>query len=344
VTDVDSDYRIGQPELRLEPDRARAADLGVSASDIAGTVNALVGGVRVGRFNTDGRRLDMRLRLLADQRSRPEQLALLKVRGRDGSLVPLGALVSTGEHPAALAITRRDRERAVTLFANVASGASQEQALAQVAALSKSLPEGVRLALGGASVAFRESMDSLVFALLLGVLVAYMVLGAQFNSFLHPVTVLTILPLSVAGAALALLASGKTLNIFSMIGVLLLMGIAKKNSIVLVDYARREREAGASAEGAMLRAGPIRLRPILMTSLATGTAAIPAALALGQGSETRAPMALAVIGGLVVSTVLSLFVVPAFYVLSDHASEWLRGRRDGGAPSVTAGTGTGARA
>jgi multidrug efflux pump subunit AcrB len=211
VTDVDSDYRIGQPELRLEPDRARAADLGVSASDIAGTVNALVGGVRVGRFNTDGRRLDMRLRLLADQRSRPEQLALLKVRGRDGSLVPLGALVSTGEHPAALAITRRDRERAVTLFANVASGASQEQALAQVAALSKSLPEGVRLALGGASVAFRESMDSLVFALVLGVLVAYRVLGAQFNSFLHPVTVVTVLPRSVAGAGLALLASGETL-------------------------------------------------------------------------------------------------------------------------------------
>jgi multidrug efflux pump subunit AcrB len=138
--------------------------------------------------------------------------------------------------------------------------------------------------------------------------------------------VLTILPLSVAGAAFALLLAGKTLNVFSMIGVLLLMGIVKKNSIVLVDYARREREAGATAEAAMSRAGPIRLRPILMTSMATGTAAIPAALALGQGAETRAPMAVAVLGGLVVSTILSLFVVPAFYVMADRASVWLRER------------------
>jgi multidrug efflux pump subunit AcrB len=326
VTDVDTDYQVGQPELRIEPDRARAADLGVSASEIAGTVNALVGGVRVGRFNADGRRLDIRVRLLADQRSRPEQLSLLKVRASGGALVPLATLVSTEEKPSALAITRRDRERAITIFGNVAAGASQEQALAEVAALSGTLPEGVRLVLGGASMAFQESMRSLLFALLLGVIVAYMVLGAQFNSFLHPVTVLTILPLSVAGAAFALLLAGKTLNVFSMIGVLLLMGIVKKNSIVLVDYARREREAGATAEAAMSRAGPIRLRPILMTSMATGTAAIPAALALGQGAETRAPMAVAVLGGLVVSTILSLFVVPAFYVMADRASVWLRER------------------
>jgi multidrug efflux pump len=191
-----------------------------------------------------------------------------------------------------------------------------------VEGLAKNLPMGTRVVMGGASVAFRDSMSSLLFALAMGILVAYMVLGAQFNSFLHPITVLTILPLSVAGAGFALAAAGKTLNIFSMIGLLLLMGIVKKNSILLVDYANQAREAGLSARDAMLKAGPTRLRPILMTSLATMTAAVPSALQLGPGAEIRAPMAIAVIGGLVVSTALSLLVVPSFYVLADRGVQW----------------------
>ncbi len=168
-------------------------------------------------------------------------------------------------------------------------------------------------------MAFRESMGQLVFALILGIIVAYMVLASQFNSFMHPVTVLSILPLSIAGAAFALLVTGKTLNIFSMIGLLLLLGIAKKNSIILVDYAvQGQRERGLSARDAMLKAGPVRLRPILMTTMATMCAAIPPALALGPGAETRGPMAVAIIGGLVISTALSLLVVPAFFVVADR--------------------------
>jgi multidrug efflux pump len=173
--------------------------------------------------------------------------------------------------------------------------------------------------LGGASVAFQESMGGLLFAVFLGILVAYMILASQFNSFLDPITVLTILPLSIAGAAFALLITGKTLNIFSMIGLLLLMGIAKKNSIILVDYAvQGQRERGLSALEAMLKAGPTRLRPILMTTMATMMAAIPPALALGPGAETRGPMAVAIIGGLIISTALSLLVVPAFFVVADN--------------------------
>ena len=318
VVDVDTDYQLGMPELRITPDRARAADLGVPMEAVASSINALVGGLRVGKYSTGGRRIDVRLRLLAGQRSRPEDLSLLKVRTANGTLVPLSSLVTQEERPALQAITRRDRERAISVFANVAPGSNQEEALASVDRLSKDLPGGVRVVPGGASVAFRDSMSSLFFALFLGIGVAYMVLGAQFNSFLHPVTVLTILPLSVAGAAFALLATGSTLNIFSMIGLLLLMGIVKKNSIILVDYALQERERGADAIQAMLRAGPVRLRPILMTSTATMMAAVPAALALGAGSETRAPMSIAVLGGLSVSTVLSLVVVPAFYVVADR--------------------------
>jgi multidrug efflux pump subunit AcrB len=180
-------------------------------------------------------------------------------------------------------------------------------------------------------------MSSLLFALFLGIAVAYMVLASQFNSFLHPVTVLTILPLSVAGAAFAMWGTGTTLNIFSMIGLLLLMGIVKKNSIILVDYALQERERGADAFQAMLRAGPVRLRPILMTSTATMMAAVPAALALGAGSETRAPMSIAVLGGLSVSTVLSLLVVPAFYVIADRMKTRL-GARLGKKPDAESGT------
>ena len=326
VVDLDTDYQLGQPELRITPDRARAADVGVPIQAVASTVNALVGGVRVGKYSSGGRRIDVRMRLLASQRSRPEDLSLLKVRTANNMLVPLSSLVTQEELPALQAITRRDRERAISLFANVAPGSNQEEALATVEALGKDLPGGIRVVAGGASVAFRDSMSSLIFALFLGIAVAYMVLGAQFNSFLHPVTVLTILPLSVAGASFALLITGNTLNIFSMIGLLLLMGIVKKNSIILVDYALQQREQGADAMQAMLRAGPVRLRPILMTSTATMMSAVPAALALGAGSETRAPMSIAVLGGLSVSTVLSLLVVPAFYVVADRIKTRLGNR------------------
>ncbi|MCY1036663.1 efflux RND transporter permease subunit [Corallococcus sp. BB11-1] len=326
VVDLDTDYQLGQPELRITPDRARAADVGVPIQAVASTVNALVGGVRVGKYSSGGRRIDVRMRLLANQRSRPEDLSLLKVRTANNTLVPLSSLVTQQELPALQAITRRDRERAISLYANVAPGSNQEEALATVERLGKDLPGGIRVVAGGASVAFRDSMSSLIFALFLGIAVAYMVLGAQFNSFLHPVTVLTILPLSVAGASFALLATGKTLNIFSMIGLLLLMGIVKKNSIILVDYALQQRELGLDAMQAMLRAGPVRLRPILMTSMATMMAAVPAALALGAGSETRAPMSIAVLGGLSVSTVLSLIVVPAFYVVADRLKTKLGNR------------------
>jgi multidrug efflux pump len=319
MVDVDSDYQLGMPELRVVPDRDRAADLGVSMEEVAETIQALVGGVRVGKYNDAGRRIDVRLRLLAGQRTRPEDLARLRVHGRGDEMVPLSGLVAYDEQPALQAVTRRDRERAITVFANVAPGHSQQEAVQLVEKLSRDLPAGTHAVLGGASATFRESMTSLLFALALGIIVAYMILGAQFNSFLHPVTVLTILPLSVAGAAFALLIMGKSMNIFSMIGLLLLMGIVKKNSIILVDYANQLRDtAGLGAREAMRRAGPIRLRPILMTSISTMMAAVPSALAMGAGGEVRAPMSIAVIGGLVVSTALSLLVVPSFYVAADR--------------------------
>ena len=319
ATDVDTDYQVGMPELRIVPDRDRAADLGVPVEEVATTINALVGGVRSGKYSTGGRRIDIRTRLLANQRTRPEDLARLRVRTASGELVPMSSLVKEDERPALQSVTRRDRERAISIYGNVAQGKSQSDALAYIESISKDLPPGYRAVLGGSSVAFRESMGQLMFALVLGLVVAYMVLASQFNSFLHPLTVLSIIPLSIAGAAFALLITGKSLNIFSMIGLLLLMGIAKKNSIILVDYAvQGQRERGLSALDSMLKAGPVRLRPILMTTMATMMAAVPPALALGPGAETRGPMAVAIIGGLIISTTLSLLVVPAFFVVVDN--------------------------
>jgi len=318
VVDLDTDYQLGMPELRISPDRAMAADIGVPIDDVATSLNALVGGIRVGKYSSGGRRIDLRLKLLAAQRSRQEDIARLRVRTRSGELVPLSSLVTYREEPALQAITRRERERAITVYANVAPGHSQDEAIKYVGSLSKGLPVGYRVVLGGASVAFRESMSSLIFALFLGIAIAYMILASQFNSYKDPVTIITILPLSIAGAAFALLASGQSLNIFSMIGLLLLLGIVKKNSIILVDYANNYKAQGLSAREAMEKAGPIRLRPIVMTATATLMAAIPPALGLGPGSEIRVPMAIGVIGGLVVSTALSLIVVPSFYVIADR--------------------------
>jgi hydrophobe/amphiphile efflux-1 (HAE1) family protein len=319
VVDMDTDYQLGMPELRIEPLRSRSADLGIPIENVANTLNALVGGMRVGKYSDGGRRMDVRLRLLAAQRSSPEDISRLHLRTAAGALVPLSSMVSYRERPALQGITRRDRERAITVFANVAPGHAQDEALAAVEKLGAAMPMGTRIVLGGASVAFHESMNSLFLALILGIIIAYMVLASQFNSYSHPVTVLTILPLSIAGAALALLVFGKTLNIFSMIGLMLLMGIVKKNSIILVDYANQQRLLGRSARDAMLHAGPIRLRPILMTAAATFMAAVPPALGLGSGSEVRTPMAIAVLGGLVIATLLSLLVVPCFYVVIDRA-------------------------
>jgi hydrophobe/amphiphile efflux-1 (HAE1) family protein len=320
VVDIDTDYDLGPPELAISPDRPRAADIGVAVSDIAQTINSLVGGTVIGQYSTAGRRMDIRVRLLAAQRTRPEDLQRLRVRAASGQLVPLSSVVLTDERPALKTINRTNRQRAIRISGNVAPGHSQSEALAAIEELRKELPLDYGLRLSGQSSAFGDAMSSLLFALVIGIIFAYMVLASQFNSLLHPITVLTILPLSIAGAMGALWITGTTLNIFSMIGLLLLMGIVKKNSIMLVDYANevRSHEPLMDAAEAMRRAGPVRLRPILMTAMATMMAAVPAAIGMGEGSETRTPMAIAVLGGLIVSTVLSLYVVPAFYVIADR--------------------------
>jgi hydrophobe/amphiphile efflux-1 (HAE1) family protein len=325
MTDIDSDYQVGMPEVQVIPDRNRAADLGISMADIGETINAAVGGERVGKFKDKGRRYDIRVRLLGPQRERPEDIARLLVRTSSGSVVRLGDIVKIEQRPTLQAVTHKDRTRAITVFANVAPGASQSDAIDQALAIArKNLPEGYRAVPSGGSQAFQESFLSLIFAFAMGVLVAYMVLAAQFNAFTHPFTVLLALPFSMSGALIALAVSRQSLNVYSMLGLILLMGIAKKNSIMLVDFTNQMREKGLGRREAILEACPIRLRPILMTSLATIAGALPAALAIGPGAETQRPMAITLVGGMIVSTVLTLFVVPAAYSLLDDLVVWGR--------------------
>ena len=218
--------------------------------------------------------------------------------------------------PTLLTINRYNRQRSISIFSNITAGKSQSDAIEFIERSAKEiLPSGYHIQLSGGSEAFKESFQSLMIALILGIFVAYMVLGAQFNSFIHPITILLALPFCVTGAFLALRLTGISLNIYSMIGILLLMGIVKKNSILLVEFTNHQRQEGLTVSEALLKACPLRLRPILMTSIATIAAAIPAALALGPGAETTRPMAVVVIGGVLLSTVLTLFVVPCAYSL-----------------------------
>jgi HAE1 family hydrophobic/amphiphilic exporter-1 len=331
VTDLDSDYRVGMPEVQVIPDRNKAADLGVSMAAVGETVNASIGGARVAKFKDKGRRYDIRVRLLSSQRQRPEDINRLLVRSQNGSLVRLGDLIRIEQKPSLQAITRRNRERAITIFGNPAPGASQGEAIAtSLAAAQEILPPGYRAIASGTSKTFQESFQSLGFALGMGIMVAYMVLASQFNAFTHPFTVLLALPFSASGALLALWIGGQSLNIYSFLGLILLMGISKKNSILLVDFINQIRARGVERHEAILEACPIRLRPILMTSTAMIAGALPPALALGPGAELQRPMAISLVGGILVSSFLTLFVVPAAYSVIDDVVVWNEVRKKRG--------------
>ncbi len=330
AVDVDTSYQIGVPEVRVVPDREKAAARGVTIASIARTISSTVGGVRVGKYTKGGRRYDIRVSLADKNRSERGDISTLSVRNVRGELIPLSAVTEIVNKPTLLAVQRENRERSVTVFGNVAPGKSQSEALAAAHRIAKEvLPDGYRLATTGNAQQFEESFNELIMALLLGIVIAYMILGAQFNSFVHPFTILLALPFSLSGALAALWATGHSLNMMSMIGILLLMGIVKKNSILLVEFANAQRDAGLGVDEALLKACPLRLRAILMTSLAIVAGAIPAAFAIGPGAELRAPMGVVIIGGTLFSTLMTLLVVPCAYsLLSRLESSQKDSRRD----------------
>ncbi|HOF04827.1 MAG TPA: efflux RND transporter permease subunit [Syntrophales bacterium] len=330
VVDVDTSLEAGKPELRVTIDRDKAADLGVSVADIAAAINVLISGeVDVTKFKDEakGRRYDVRVRLNPQDRMNPGDIGKIYIRARDGRLVELANVVQIREGGAPSTIYRVDRQRAMIMYASLEKkplGQAMDELNAIAAGI---LPLDYSAKYKGAADTMKESFGFLIFALLLGVLMAYMVLAAQFESFLQPVIVLLSMPLSFIGAFGALVLTGKTISIFSMIGLILLMGLVKKNAILLVDYTNTLRERGMSRREAILEAGPVRLRPILMTTFAMIFGMLPVAAGLGDGAETRSPMGVAVIGGLITSLFLTLVVVPAAYDLFDEWQEKIKSRR-----------------
>jgi HAE1 family hydrophobic/amphiphilic exporter-1 len=342
VTDVNSDYRPGMPEVHIRPEKAKASQLGVPVQRLAFNLNVAFGGVRSGRFTDLDKRYDVRMRYLEPQRQSPDQLDYLYVKTDRGQLVALSDMVTKKIESTLPVINRYNHMRKVELTANMAPGHSQGEAIAYCAEVADEvreemgLPPSYRVVQLGNAQAMQETMTSMWAALALGFVVATMILGVQFNSFVHPFTVLLAVPFGVTGA-LAMLWGSRlfqdtpdTLNMMSMIGLVLLAGLVKKNSIILVDYTNQLRSEGKSLMDAVLEAGPVRLRPILMTSLATIASAVPLALGLGPGAETRAPLARSIIGGIVLSTLVTLVIVPIFYVLFDRFGHWVSSltRRD----------------
>lgn len=313
-TDVDTDYKESVTEVQIFPDREKAKTRGVSIQDIGITINALIGGVVVGKFSKDGHRNDIRIKMLEASKDRISDLKKIFVRNTRGELVNLLDVVEVKELPGVQTINRRNRTRAISIFSGVSSGKSQGEALEKVKELTnKHLRPGYSIVESGSSETFKETFLGLIFALVLGVIIAYMILGSQFNSFTDPFVVLIALPFSLSGAFIGLWVHDLSINMYSMIGLILLMGIVKKNSILLVDFTNQKRLEGLSVLSALTSACPLRLRPILMTTFSTVAGATPLALSIGPGSESLRPMAISIIWGCLISTLLTLIVVPAFY-------------------------------
>jgi HAE1 family hydrophobic/amphiphilic exporter-1 len=325
--DLDTSYRGGKPEYAITIDRDRAADQGVPVALLAMTVRSLLAGDKVGEVLADGERHDIRLRLDDGFRNSREDLLALKVRAASGALVQLGGIVSIDEGSGPAKIERQSRMRLVTVYSSL-EDKPLSVAMAEVdAATSGKLPEGVRGVWGGMAEIMEESFANLFAALILAILIIYLVLAAQFESWVHPLTIMISLPLSVVGAIGGLLVAGESLGIMAMIGIILLMGLVTKNAILLVDYTNTLRERGLERSDALIQAGATRLRPILMTTAAMIFGMIPVAIGASEGGEIRSPMAVAVIGGLITSTFLTLVVVPVVYSLLDAAAERVLGQR-----------------
>ncbi len=321
--DIDTTYEKNKPEVNVYVKRDRAADLGVNPLSIASTVRALIGGDDISKFKAEGDRYDVSIRLQERYRNRPEDIELLTVRSTTGELVNLRNVARIRQEAGPVQIDRYNRARQITILANLEQDKKVlGEAVPELSQFVREvgLPSGYSF---GMADMMQESFGHLFFALYLAIIIVYMVLAAQFESFVHPFTIMLALPLSVIGALGALILTGTTVSIFTMISIILLMGLVTKNGILLVGYTNTlRRRDNMERNAAVLKAGPIRLRPILMTTFAMVFGMLPIAL---FGSESRAPMAIAVIGGLTTSTLLTLVVVPVVYTLLDdlaHPSRW----------------------
>jgi len=312
----DSDYKETRPQMRVIVDKARAADLGVSAVAIGTALETMMGGRRATTFVDNGEEYDVVLQAERTGRASTADLGALQVRAKDGSLVPLSNLVTLKEIAEPGTFNRFNRLRSITLSARLAEGYPLGEAVAWAQQTAdESLPDHAQISWKGESRELQESGSAVLITFALALLIVYLALAAQFESFLHPLVIMLTVPLGVLGALLGLWITGGTINLFSQIGIVMLVGLAAKNGILIVEFANQLRDEGRNVHEAIVEAAGVRLRPILMTSIATVMGAVPLVIFGGPGSASRATIGIVVIFGVAFSTLLSLFVVPAFYSL-----------------------------
>jgi multidrug efflux pump len=321
LVNLETDLILNKPQLEVHIDRDRANDLGVSVRDAATTLQVLLGGIDVTTFKRDGETYDVIVQLERSARSSSRDLLGLYAHGTNGQIVPLVSFIELRESTAPRALPHFDRMRSATISGSVLEGYALGSILEQVGALAEEvLPSdgGYRFTFSGESEDFFESGSAIVFAYALSLVLIYLVLAAQFESFIHPVTILIAVALSFTGALLALTVTNQTLNLFSQIGLVMLVGLVTKNSILIVEFANQLRGRGCGVVLAAYEAARTRFRPILMTAISTIVGIMPIALGLGAGGESRAPLGVAIVGGMLFSTLLTLFIVPATYILVDR--------------------------
>jgi multidrug efflux pump len=309
---IDWDYKETQPQLEVQIDYDRAAELGVTVGNIGRTLETLLGSRRVTTYIDAGEEYDVLLQGERDTQRTATHLENIYVRSeRSGRLIPLSNLVHLEGLADSRSLNRYNRVRAITLEANLADGLALGDALTYLENLVREhLPPEVTIDYKGQSQDYKFSGQSVTFVFLLGLLVTFLVLAAQFESFVHPFVIMLTVPLAMAGGLLGLYLTGNTLNLYSQIGLIMLVGLAAKNGILIVEFANQLRDQGMRFADAVLEASRIRLRPILMTGITTAAGAVPLILSFGAGAETRLAIGVVVLGGVTVATFFTLFIVP----------------------------------
>ncbi|MFP5409982.1 MAG: efflux RND transporter permease subunit [Gammaproteobacteria bacterium] len=316
LANADSDLKLNKPQLKVDLNRDKAAQMGIGVDGIGRTLETLLGGREITRYKQGGEQYDVIVQLDPAARATPDNLTSLYVRGRDGSLTALSNLVTVTESVAPKELNHFNRQRAAIISANIAPGYTLGEALTFMdQAAAEVLPPTVRTTLDGQSREFRESGQTLLITFALALVIIYLVLAAQFESFVSPFIIMLTVPLAATGALLALKLTGGTLNVYSQIGLVMLVGLITKHGILIVEFANQLRARGKRKVEAVIEAASLRLRPILMTTAAMVLGAVPLALAHGAGAESRSPIGWVIVGGLLLGTLLTLFVIPVAYTL-----------------------------
>jgi len=317
LLNLDTDFELTRPELRVSIDRERAADLDVTIEDVGLTLQTMLASRQVTTYLDRGREYDVILQAADADRATPSDLGQIFLRPREGgTLIPLQALVSVEEIGANPDLRRIDRLPAVVISASLADGYDLGSALTYLNNLAvDNLPPEARVSYKGLSREFQESSSAIYVTFGLAFVIVFLVLAAQFESWIHPLIIMLSVPLAVTGALLGLWWAGISLNIYSQIGIIMLLGLMAKNGILIVEFANQLRDKGYEVKDAILEGASLRFRPVLMTTISTVFGAVPLVLATGAGAESRASIGIVILGGLVFATTLTLFIIPVLYNL-----------------------------